>query len=219
MTNGVDFSPTTHQSTPQLCTMVRLRHHQLHPTILPNHPQLLSWHPKSLRAVINYFSSPTTSAHLLAANGAWFVSLSRTQSRYIHRPFRMGDSSWIFMSCTLPMCVTMPRTSATGFSIAREMESHPAISMHISSLPPILPRTVHCAYTYVPSDAGSISRTVIRMFMDHLSSLLFAAAKRGTASINSHGTYWLQNHLCFQIRSLGAIYPHIPFMWTVAFIQ
>jgi hypothetical protein len=45
--------------------------------------------------------------------------------------FRMGAFSWNSMSCTHPMCGTMPQINVTGFSIANKSAYPMAISMHI----------------------------------------------------------------------------------------
>ncbi len=68
-------------------------------------------------------------------------------------------------------------------------------------------------------EVGWISLTATRISMAHLTLLSYVAARLVIALDRIPGTCLLLKPWCLQIEFPGFIFPHIPYMRTVAFIQ
>ncbi len=121
------------------------------------------------------------------------ILLSKKMTSY----FFLAELITVPYNCTLPMDALMP----------------------ISLPHRILRRNVPPSTIYALCDVGSISPTPILTFTARLISLPSAAAKLGTAPIRSVGMLSLLNPWCFPIHYQALQFPHIPSMWTMAFMQ
>ena len=134
------------------------------------------------------------------------------------RPLGWSVFSWVLCFAPIGCAVQCHKKNATGSNTVSTMAFLMATWMFTSSLLLIPLRIRLCVINYVQSNVGWILPTAIRTSMDHLTLQLFAAAKLATALIKSHGMHWLPNPRCFQTKSLGSTFLHIPSMWTMAFI-
>ncbi len=161
----------------------------------------------------------TRSAQQIVMNSIWFVLRSRILFCFTPCVCRMDasllNSTWL----TRQTLVTMPSTNVFGYNTVIATLPHLIRWMRTWSRHLTHQRTVRHAITLSLYKVGWISLTATRISMAHLTLLSYVAARLVIPLDRIPRAHLLLKLWISQNEFPGLIFPHIPFMWTVAFIQ